>query len=303
MAICENSTSSRDCRFEKLLSLTGEPGSKWLRRHTEIVISVVLLHLATRDAVRYFEQAEVWRLVMAVSLGVCFLCSASRRLRLASIYLALPLLSYKLIRGFPSNANHFFVEVLVVVFLALGYRPAERGDDPNEERLRALSQSFRWMLVIIFGWSGIRKLGQGTYFDGSFLASSIPKELPTRDFFEWFLPSEEFLRMANTAFPGPYQFDSALPVVMSNFVYIAEIAITVMLLTKRFRIVGFWLAFVAILAIELVARELMFGGLFVILLLCYTEGRVSSRLLPVFVAYYSLLLFMAAGVIPSFQFN
>ena len=289
---------------QRLLSLAGEPNARWLRPYVESMISILMLHLAFRDAVRFLERGEGWRLVMATVLGACFLASLSSRLKLSAARLALLMLIFKLSRVFPSCANHFYLEVLSVALISIGYRPDTTGKGDGYQELRSLSQSFRWTLIIMFFWSGVRKLGQGTYANGSFLASTIRQEgSPARDFFQVILPNDEFTRLVNTEFPGPFLFDSPFPVVLSNAVYLVEIAIPVLLLTQRFRTIGFWLTFGSIVAIEVVARELMFGGLFVLLLLFFTEGKLASRLLPVFAAYYAILFLITAGAIPGLSFN
>lgn len=285
-------------RSERFLALAGTPGTRWLQSHVDFFVSVLLLHLASREGVRYFESGETWRLTGAIVLGLCFAATFVPRLRVPAAGVALVMLTYKFFNRFPTNANHYFLEYLSVLIILIGYRPRTEA-----ARLQTISQCMRWLLIIVFFWTGIRKLGCGMYFHGTYLAHATTTGSRARFFFGLLVPPEEYDRIVNTTYPGPYYFESALPLLMSNLVYLGEILIPLMMLTKRFRMTGFWLAFVSIVAIEVYARELMFGSLFTIMLLFFTEGRVASRLLPVFIAFYAFLLATAAGLLPQFAFN
>ena len=56
-------------------------------------------------------------------------------------------------------------------------------------------------------------------------------------------------------------------------------------------------------AIEAGAREFMFGGLFVNLLLLFLPGAWNRWFLPVCVGGYLFLIGVDAGIFPEFYFN
>ena len=217
--------------------------------------------------------------------------------------MALAVLAFKLWNTFPTCPNHYYIELLLVVFVLVAYQGPTSNPTDDDSRLVAFNQSMRWLLVIFFFWTGIRKLGCGTYFDGAYFAWAISQDVRAQFFFEFVLPANEYQRVVNISVPGPYGLNSGLALALSNMVWLIEIVVPVMLLIRQLRKAGFWLAMGAIIGIEAFAREFMFGALFTLIMLFFTDGRIGSRLLPVFVLFYGFLLCTAAGILPQFRFN
>ena len=156
---------------------------------------------------------------------------------------------------------------------------------------------------MIWFYSGFQKMIIGTYFDGSFFAYLVSTEPRFKEAFQWILSEGEFLRVSTLRPPGPYGFESWLPVVLSNLVYVSEMAVGILLLIKRARLLGFLGGMALIVAIEVVAREMFFGILFVNLQLLYAPKDWNRKLLPLTYASYVLLVTMKMGLIPEFDFN
>lgn len=172
---------------------------------------------------------------------------------------------------FPQNSNHFFVELLMV----LGFFVA--GIGRTLER-RMLANYCVWLVVLVFIGTGLQKLFHGTYFVGSFLASQADKER-----FAWFLrlvaPTGDVHKLSSAAAtmsPGPYFLRSPLGILASNSIYLAEITCGVLLFSRKGRRFGVLLAFLLVVAIEVVTREVMFG-LLLLLGLCVHLPRRAAR--------------------------
>ena len=91
-------------------------------------------------------------------------------------------------------------------------------------------------------------------------------------------------------YPGPYRFQSWLGLAISNGVWLGEMGSALLLLSSRFRAFGVAGTFALVAAIELAARELMFGFLFLNLLLLYPSRDWNRRLAPLFYFGYAVVV-------------
>ena len=281
---------------ERLVVLTGGAPAEHLPSQLSAFASILLFHLASRDMVRYLEGQPSWRLWLALGFGLCFAASFFPAYRRAAYYGGAVMMTLKFLSVFPWNSNHSMVELVCILFFAMAYRP----DGAN---LTALSASLRWLPVLVFFYSGLQKMVMGTYFDGSFLAYSVASDQDFQAAFQWILPSGEFARLMAIEPPGPYRFESAFPVVLSNLVYIGEIVVAGLLLVKRTRLLGLVGGMVMIVGIELAARELFFGILFANLVLLHAPKDWTKPTLLGWCAVYAALLAVKAGLLPEFHFN
>ena len=97
---------------------------------------------------------------------------------------------------------------------------------------------------------------------------------------------------------GPFRLNGLVPTVLSNLVYVAELACAGLLLAPRTRLVGVAASLGLLVGIEVFAREVFFGSLQMTVVLLFAP-TAWSRAVPVFGAAYVLLLLSAAGVLPA----
>ena len=162
------------------------------------------------------------------------------------------------------------------------------------------SCALRWLAVIIFCWAGIHKAWYGLYFEGEFLTWMIAHGGERwGDVFGLAVPGGELARLE--AYPrysteaGPYRAASTMLVVLSNSVWVCEIAIGLGMLWHRTRTFAALAAFGFTFAIQLAPREFMFALLYSQLLLLFVPGEWNRRLLVVFLVVYVYLLAVLLG--------
>jgi hypothetical protein len=101
---------------------------------------------------------------------------------------------------------------------------------------------------------------------------------------------------------GPYRVESAALLLVSNAVYLTEIALAALLFVRRTRWVAVLVVLALLVAIEIGAREVFFGLVFASALLTFPRADVNRRLLPVVAALLTALLLSRAGVLPEATF-
>jgi hypothetical protein len=194
---------------------------------------------------------------------------------------------------FPFAANHTHLAVVCVGFCA-----ALDPGRPDDRDL--LIRGLRWATVIVFFYAGLQKVLHGLYFRGEFLAWMVGQgaENWTR-VFGWMLPADEIARLQGYARyqvgAGPYRVSSPLFVLLSNAVWVAEMALAALLIPLRTRAAAALGAIALVLTIQSAPREFMFALLYGQLLLLFVPGHWNHRLLAVFLLAYGSLLAVLLG--------
>ena len=98
----------------------------------------------------------------------------------------------------------------------------------------------------------------------------------------------------------PYRVGSLPLTLLSNAVYLAEMAIGALLVPRRTREWAALAAIAMVFAIQLAPREFMFALLYTNLLLLCVRGAPNRRLLPLFLGLYAWLLAALLGAPGSF---
>lgn len=284
-------------RPERILDLVGLPDEGDLRARSLAFLRFVLLHLATRDTIRFLEGVGDERAAWAVGFAVCFAFSFRESLLRVATLGGLAFATWKWAAIFPHNSNHFFLEYMCLVFASLASWQRER-----EEDLLVFVRAVRWLPVLVFFWTGVNKALYGTYFNGAYLGSILPHSA-FRFVFGFLMSGEELTRLLGTASPGPYAFESPLALLVSNAVWIGEIVAGALLLFARTRALGALLGIALLLGIELGARELMFGAVMTNMLGLYAPVSWSRRLLVGSALFYALLVATRLGWLPAWSFN
>lgn len=222
------------------------------------------VHLAIR------MQEPLFVLSGGIAWAVAFGCLVERRSERLGRW-PLLLVVTVLVFGYAKTAlgNHAAMESLVLLAIAL-------ATPITTPRLHALAGLFRWCCVILFLNSGLQKVFYGAYFNGSFLARRIAS-----DHFGWVLelglPAEEVLALLEANRAGAMVLSSVQGLLLSNAVYLTEIGCALLLLIPRTRGIGFTVSVATVVGIEVVAREIGFGLMFIVLLLLFRPGLLERR--------------------------
>lgn len=262
---------------------------------------LILLHLCVQE---WF----VWLTVEkpAYSTSVILFCAVAYTLGLvlgwrprwsrAAFVFVLVISIVRHVNQFPLSANHHYLELGI---LALGSLFDERSEDES----RLLLQSCRCVVVTVMFYAGLQKVMHGYYFSGELLSFAIAMEPRFAETLGWLLPGEELERLRSYGLPppvgaGPYYVSSPLLMLVSNATYALEMLAAVGFLVPRLRTLTLVGAVALIVAIEVSAREVLFGGLYVGLMLLFAPRAVNARVLPLFVALYAYLVAAGFGVVP-----
>jgi hypothetical protein len=102
---------------------------------------------------------------------------------------------------------------------------------------------------------------------------------------------------------GPYRFTSFPALAMANVVWVFELVGPALLLWRRMRAGAMLAVIVFLAAVESGAYEIMFGVLFVNLVLLFARTNWVGRLYPGFAALYAYLIGVHLGWFPKWLFN
>jgi hypothetical protein len=280
---------------------------------------LLVAHVVAETALAWIRSSSLG--IPAVPQAALFLASLvalglalAPRLAWASAPVAAVIVGGAVARYAPDIANHTFL-----LFLALATLALFPGRDATE-RILALS-TLRWLAAIVLFATGVQKVLHGTYVHGEFLAYQVASGERFATLFRWVLPTEELERLralAPTSQPltdttvlpatlplgsGPYRFTSPFALLVSNVVYVFEMTAPVLMLVRRTRAVAAVATVVFLAFIEVGAREIMFGILFVNLVLLFLRQNWNGRLLPAFLAAYGYVLAVHLGWLPNWIFS
>ena len=263
----------------------------------------VLIHVAQRMAFTLATQAEsfaTWHKAALTALCVACLAGLVPRLRMTMTRVAAALFGVHVVATLPMTANHAFLELLCLGLLAL-------LDESRDDEGALLGQGLCWITLIFLFYSGFQKLLYGRYFDGQFLAYVTATEDRFAALFRWLMPATEFARLRDLGVArigsGPYRVEGLVFVVVSNVVYLFEMAAPVLMALRKTRVAATLAAIAFIIAVEAGARELLFGALMINLLLLFLPGSWNKRLFPVFLAMYVYLVAAGLGLVPVFSYH
>ena len=287
----------------RVLALTGDADRGGQAAIVRAFTLFLLAHVVVRT-LQWTVEADDWlaaRWLLTAALAGCALVAWRRPARArAAVTAAWVVLAVKFVATFPTTSNHFLIEFLCVGLVAL----CDPGD--GDERALLLSGA-RWLTVIVFFYTGLQKVLYGTYFDAQFLGLTIGHKPSFAWLFGLVLPADELARLValHPLAPGagPFAIRSSLALAMSNAVWIFELVTPALLVWRRTRPWAATAAVVVISAIEAGARELLFGVLFVNLLLLFYARPVNRAVLPASLAILAVLAGVRLGLLPEFWFN
>lgn len=262
-----------------------------------IVVLVIGVEYWCRGLARWNDLSTAYVASLGAATALCLIALLTPWRRPALAVLAATH-AFVVWNEFPAAGNHAYLEVML---LTLGAFLDPRGSDAD--RLLYVAAG-RWLAVVILFYSGVQKLVQGYYFHAEYFGFSLWID-SFRTAFRWVLPESEYVRL--TAFggqpgDGPYAVRSALVVAIANLTWIAEIALAPALLWRRTRPFAVVAAVALICAIEVAAREVFFGLLYVNLILLFLERPWHPKLVAPIAVVLALLALVRLGWLPPVVF-
>ena len=261
-----------------------------------VLILVIGAEYWLRAVPKWGQLAPAYYGHLAIATLCCLvaLCGPWRRLAFAVLAVSHAGLVW---REFPSTGNHAYLEVLFCALAAF-----LRTSDPVEARV--FVRAVRWMVVIIFFYSGLQKLLHGFWVHGQYLAFSLDSA-GFRPLLRRLLSPAEYTRLAalgGLPGDGSYRVTSWPLLVVSNGTWLAEMALAPLLVWRRTRLVAAVVGLLLLTGIEVGAREVFFGLIFVDAALCFLPVRLHQRAVPVVAAVLLALTLSRFGLLPEATF-
>lgn len=241
------------------------------------------------------DGADAVALAAATLLGAAALSGRRRRTVFAGFAV---LQTWYVWSNFPLTGNHRYLEWFFAVLFAI-------LDDEEEEERRLLLRSVRWTVIVVLFYSGLQKLAHGYYFEGQFLAYSLWRET-FRTALAPLLSSEELGRLtsyAGAVGDGPYLVSAPAFLVVSNAVWVVEMALAPLLFFRTTRRVAWITACAWVAGTQVVAREFLFGIEFGSALLLFARTDIIRRAVWPAAVFLGLLVLMRLGVLPEVTFH
>ena len=240
------------------------------------------------------SEAYFWHLGIAFMLCIAALSVRLRRPAFAALALAHTVL---VAREFPATGNHAYLEI---VLCALG-----AVLDPTIPAERTLYlRAARALVLIVFFWSGVQKLVNGYWTNGLYLAFAL--RTPSYRAVLWpLVPAVELERLASLGIEvgsGPYTPAAPTLVAVSNATWMFEIALAPLLAWRRTRVVATLGAIALVAAIEVGAREVFFGLVFLDGLLLFLPPAVQRGAVVGVALALALLALVRLGILPEATF-
>ena len=237
------------------------------------------------------------QLSLAMMFGYMALFVRSRQLGFSGLAVVHVLVLWN---SFPWSGNHRYLEFILCVFLAF-----LNGEKEDEQKL--LLNSLRWMVVVVFFYSGLQKLVNGYYFNGEFLAFSFSRD-SFRTVLGTLLPADELARLASYSYykevgDGPFIVTNLPLLIVSNSIYVSEIGLALLLFIRKTRRFGVIAAIVFLVGTEAIAREFFFGAIFANMILLFFPSDLNRKLMPFFLCLLVVMGLVFFGVIPEMYFD
>lgn len=200
---------------------------------------------------------------------------------------------------FPGNANHQYLEGLLLLLLLL-------LREPEDDEVGLLTAGLRWLAVVALFYAGLQKLLYGLYFHGEFLGWAAASNPRFAAILGPLMPAAELERLSAISLregAGPFRVDSLLFAAASNVAYGAELVLPGLLLVPATRKLAVFGTLAYFVVIESAAREVFFGGMMAALVLCFGPAAWLRRALPIGLAGLGVLLATSFGLLPRWFFS
>ena len=259
--------------LDRLLAWAGDDHQEIRRSKLELFRLLILMSAVVELTLTHLfidTAPGIAKLVVPLALALCLALCLGRGTARAATAAAACCMAGVLLWRLPQTPNHYLLLTTSLLFLAL------IDLDRPQERELAL-QALRWQAAIMLFYTGFQKLTWGTYFHAEFLSWRIATDPIFAAPFESLIPATELARLRDLGGgqvgAGPYRSEWLPLVLVSNFVYLFELAIPLFLMVRKTRPAA-------------VAAALLF------------TGRLWERLaLPAVAALYGLLILSRFGIL------
>jgi hypothetical protein len=286
---------------DRILRVLDDDDASWRFAKIRAFEIIFALILVTEYWARAIPKWDGLTQLYTVSLAVVSVLSlAALTMRARTIAFAGLALTQAVVlwREFPAAGNHAYLELVFCLLCAL-------LDPRQAEEQKLFLRAARAIVCIVLFYGGVQKMVHGYYSHGQYLAFSIGASPSFRGLLEHLMPAAELERLAaykGEIGDGPYLVASGLFVALSRAVYLAEMALAVLLVVPATRRLGVWGATLFVVAIEIGAREVFFGLVFVNALLLFLRTDLNRKLIGAFAALLAALLLIRVGVLPEVVF-
>ena len=268
-----------------------------IRAFRVILALVICAEYWTKALARWgdLDVADGTALVVATLLGAAAISGRRRRTVFAGFA---ALQAWYVWSNFPLTGNHRYLELFLAALFAI-------LNDEKEEDRRLLLQSVRWTVIVVLFYSGLQKLAHGYYFQGQFLAYSLWRDT-FRTTLAPLLSSAELGRLTSysgAVGDGPYLVSGPAFLLLSNAVWVLEMALAPLLLFRATRRVALIAACALVVGTQLVAREFLFGVEFGSALLLFARTDIIRRAVWPAAIFLGLLVLVRLGFLPEVAFH
>lgn len=270
---------------ERLLTLTGVDPISSLLPKMQLCSSILLFHFVARNISEFRNTGFPFRFYLAAGFLCCFLASLRTRFQTVAITCGFLLSLIQFAYIFPGHPNHFFLEWLALLLIAICC-PLHCA---SKEQLQALCQTLKWIVLLTFFLAALQKVLHGTYYRGVFIAHELANAGRFDGIISMIVSSAEFAHYKSIVSPGPFVLRSIPALILSNLIWLTQIFIPGLLLTK-WRAYGLVCTILLLLIIELIAREFMFGLFALLMLLLFIPGNgLRYARAPFLLCYIALI--------------
>jgi hypothetical protein len=243
-----------------------------LRAFERILLLVVGFEAWLRAIPKWGQLSGAYDVHLGVVSVACLIGVATpwRRSALAVVAMSQGYIAW---REFPSTGNHAYLEVALC---ALGATLRVEDDADRALYLRGV----RWLVLVVFFWSGVQKLAHGYWTHGEYLAFSLDTA-GFRPVLAWLVDADELRRLAafdGQVGDGPYTTSSWRLLAVSNGTWIVETLLPAFLVWRRTRIAAALAGLALLAGIEIGAREVFFGLIFANAIVTFLPATVQPRL-------------------------
>ncbi len=285
---------------QHLAFLDDVDASAWTSRIRafEVVLVLVSAGECWSIAFQTWPATQTFRIIGLVLSTLCGLVALSSRFRRQGFVALALTIAFTAWNSFPLTPNHGYLEIFLCGLCAL-------LDPTEQEEQRLLIRGIRWVTCVIMFFAGIQKLVHGYYTSG-LMPAFLLMEPRFRAIFGLFLPRDELQRILSYSGmdgSGPYLVAPPLFLLVSNLVWILEITMAVALLVPRLRTLTVFAGIAFVLAIEVAAREVFFGMLFVSLSLMFLTTDANRRFVPIVAVACVVIILVRIGILPAMELH
>lgn len=209
-----------------------------------------------------------------VGFLICVFSLVSFKYHFYARLLCLSMVALSVFYYIEGQSNHGILIFIVLLFCQI-------FDFSKKNEARLLFQYLFAIFLLFFFYTGLQKVSYASYFQGQFFTYMMAHSERFSDFMAWFVSDQEMQRVKELKGSlGPFVSQSLVVKLMSNFVYLFELLVPI-LIWKNWHRQGLLIVLgIFVLSIQLSAKEVFFALAFINLLALFFYKETSRYLLP-----------------------